>query len=86
MPLTKSAIKAARQSTKRQSRLQPYKTKMKTMMRKLQDAAKAGKGEAQKLLPEVYKVIDTAAKKQLIHPRNADRKKALMAKLVAGAK
>lgn len=85
MPITKSAIKAAKQSKVRQSRLLPYKTQMRTLMRKLRDTVKEGKkDEAQKLLAQVYKSIDTAAKKKIIHRRNADRKKASMARILAG--
>ena len=84
MPLTKSAIKRAKQNAVRQDRLRPYRTRMKTVMRKFADAVKAGKkDEAAKLLPEAYKVIDTAAKKNLIHPKNASNKKSLLARMVA---
>lgn len=86
MPLTLSAIKRARQNALRQERLTPYKTVMKTMMRKITDAAKAGKkDDAKAMLPKVYKAIDMAAKKNIIHWKNAARKKANMAKL-AGEK
>lgn len=86
MPITKSAIKAAKQAKVRQDRLLPYKTQMRTMMRKLRDAVKEGKkADAEKLLATVYKSIDMAAKKKIIHRRNADRKKASMAKILAGA-
>lgn len=84
MPLTQSAIKRARQNPVRRARLQPYKTSMKTMMRKLTDAVKAGKKEeAAKLLVQVYRAIDTAAKKHIIHPKNAAHKKSRMARLAA---
>lgn len=84
MPLTKSATKRMRQSALRHARLLPYKTSMKTTMRKLSDAVKAGKkDDAKIMLPMVYRAIDTAAKKRIIHPRNAARKKARMAKLAA---
>ena len=87
MPITKSAVKAARQSLVRRDRRIPYKTMMKTQMRKMREAVKAGKtDEAQKLLPVVYKAIDTAAKKNIIHRNNADRKKASMAGLLAKKK
>lgn len=87
MPITKSAVKAAKQSKVRQSRLLPYKTQMRTLMRKMRDTVAAGKkDEATKLLPSVFKSIDMAAKKNIIHRRNADRKKASMAKLVAVSK
>lgn len=81
---TKSAIKSARQAETRRKRLQPFKSNVKTMMRKLSDAAKAGKKEeAMKLVPQVYKSIDMAAKKNLIHRNTAARKKSLVARLVA---
>jgi len=57
---------------------------MKTMMKKMIELVKEGKvDEAKKLLPETYKAIDTAAKKNIIHKRNAGRKKARMSRLVA---
>lgn len=84
MPRTKSATKSARQADDRQTRLQPYKTHMKTMMRKLADATKAGnKEEATKLMPLVQKSIDMAAKKGLIHKKNAAHKKSKMARQMA---
>ncbi len=82
MPRTASALKRARQSKDRQRRLQPVKTFMKTSIRKVADAAKAGnKEEAAKLISQTYKAIDMAAKKKIIHPRNAARKKAAVAKM-----
>lgn len=84
MPRTAAAIKSSRQSETRRLRLQPYKTQMKTMLRKIADAAKEGKmDEATKLLPAVYKAVDMAAKKEIIHWKTAARKKAGAAKLVA---
>ena len=84
MPLTESAIKRARQNKERQKRLQPFKTNMKTMLKKVADAAKAGsKDEVKALLPMAQKAVDMAAKKGLIHKKNASRKKAAMAKLAA---
>ena len=85
MPLTKSAMKSARQSEKRREALRPFKTRMKTALRTLQDLAKEGKtDEAKKLLPLVSKVLDTAAKKHIIHWKNAANKKSLAARLAAG--
>jgi small subunit ribosomal protein S20 len=84
MPITKSAIKAARQNAARRERRQPFNTKMKTMIRSLTDLAKQGKTDnARTLLPAVYKAIDAAAKKHIIHPNTASRKKSLMARMVA---
>jgi ribosomal protein S20 len=57
---------------------------MKSLVRSLRDAVKAGKkDEAEKLLPAVQKAIDTAAKKHLMHWRTAARKKSAAAKLLA---
>ncbi len=87
MPLTSSAVKASRQSRVRRERRQPVKTTMKTMIRKITIAAKAGdKAAASKLLPGAYKAIDMASKKHLIHPKNAARKKSGIAKMVGAMK
>ena len=84
MPITSSAIKAARQNIKRRERRQPFNTRMKTAMRAFSDLVKEKKmEEAKKLMPSVYKAIDTAAKKNLIHRNNAARKKSLVARMVA---
>lgn len=84
MPITSSALKAMRQAADRQKRRQPVKTTMKTMIRKITLAAKEGKtAEVQKLLPQAYKAIDMAAKRNIIHWKNAARKKSGVAKLAA---
>jgi small subunit ribosomal protein S20 len=83
MPIIKSAIKRAKQNEVRRTRLQPFKTQLKTMMRKFLDSVKEGKKEdAVKLLPLVFKTIDTAAKKNIIHRNNAARKKSRLSKMV----
>ncbi len=84
MPIIESAIKRARQNEVRRIRRQPFKTQLKTVVRKFTDFLKDGKkDEALKLLPTVHKVIDTAAKKNIIHKNTAARKKSLYARLVA---
>ncbi len=84
MPITSSAIKAARQSEQRRERRLAYRTRMRTFIRKVKDLAKEGKTEeAGKALATAYKAIDMAAKKSIIHWKNAARKKALLARLVA---
>ena len=83
MPIIKSAIKRARQNIVRRERLLPYRTHMKTMVRSVADLVKEGKkSEAAAILPKVYKAIDTAMKKQIIHRNTAARKKSLVARLV----
>lgn len=85
MPIIKSAIKRARQAEVRHKRLVPYKTNMKTMIRKVQEAAKAGADTAAPL-SAAFKAIDTAAKKKIIHRNTADRRKAMLARVVAKKK
>ncbi|ALM09819.1 MAG: small subunit ribosomal protein S20 [Candidatus Peribacter riflensis] len=84
MPITSSATKAMRQSAVKRDARRPFKTRMKSAVRTLTDLAKEGKhDEAVKLLPTVMKAIDTAAKKHLIHWKNAARQKSHAASLVA---
>ncbi len=84
MPITSSAIKAARQTITRRERRQPFKTQMKTMIRNFTDLVTEKKmKEAEALLPKVYKAVDMAAKKNIIHKNNAARKKSMLARMVA---
>lgn len=84
MPLTKSAAKAARQSRARQTRLTPFKTRMKTSSKNVMDAVKDKKEtDAQKGLSEAFKAIDMAAKKGLIHRKTADRRKSRLSRMLA---
>lgn len=83
MPITKSAIKSARQSEVRNARRLPYKTRLKSMSRKFIDLVKEGKKpEAIAILPEVFKTIDLATKRNLIHKNNAARRKSRLSKMV----
>ena len=83
MPIIESAIKRARQNETRRERRQPFKTRLKTTIRAFTDLLKEGKkDEAAKMLPAVMKVIDTAAKKNLIHRNTADRKKSRLSLMV----
>jgi small subunit ribosomal protein S20 len=84
VPIIKSAIKRARQNDIRRERRQPHKTRLKTVIRSYMDLVKEGKkDEAQKMLPQVFKVIDTACKKHIIHRNTANRKKSGLSKMVA---
>ena len=87
MPILPSSIKAARQNRVRHARRLPFKTGMKTQIRKVNDLVKEGKlSEAAKMLPAAYKSIDMAAKKNIIHWKNAARKKSLLARKVGARK
>ena len=85
MPITSSAKKAMRQSQARLERRKPYKTRLKSELKKMLVLTKTDAEAAKKALPELYSVIDTAAKKNIIHKNNAARKKSRMANLVEKA-
>jgi small subunit ribosomal protein S20 len=83
MPITKSAKKAHRQSLNRKARNLVKKNKYKVLMKQLDMAVKEDKKEeGKKLLPQVYKALDKAAKTNVIKPNKASRLKAKSAKLV----
>ena len=83
MPITSSAIKAARQALARRERRQAFRTRTKTAIRTFTDlVAEKKMDEAKKLLPAVYKAIDAATKKHILHPNTASRRKSRMAKMV----
>ena len=86
MPVIKSAKKKARQARRHEVRNQAMRTRVKTYLKKIAVLSKTDVEQAKKLLPEAYSVIDTACKKHLLHRNNADRKKSLMARQVAGGK
>ena len=76
MPITKSAIKALRQSAKHRERNVSFKRRMKEAIKTLRELIRDKKNaEALKKLPALFKLIDTSAKKNLIHKNNAARKK-----------
>jgi len=84
MPIIQSAIKSAKQNEVRRRELLPVRTSMKTMIRTVRSLVKEGKKEeAAALLPAAYSAIDTAAKKEVIHGKNAARKKSGLAKLLS---
>lgn len=83
MPITKSAKKALRQSLRRKVRNIKNKTKIKNLIKEVKVLVSLKKNdEAKKLLPQVYKVLDKAAKKGLIKKNTASRKKSRIAKLI----
>ncbi len=81
MPITKSAKKALRQTKTRTKRNAILKEKIKKITRKMEDLVKESKiDEAKKILSEAYKIIDKAAKKNIIKKSNADRKKSKLSR------
>ena len=83
MPITKSVKKALRQSIKRRARNIIYKKKMKNLLKEVKGLISQKKTkEAKELLPQVYKILDKAAKVGVIKKNAASRKKARITKLI----
>ena len=83
MPITKSAKKALRQNIKRKKRNLIYKKKMKKLIKEVRMLVSEKKTEeAKKLLPQIYKALDKAAKTGVIKKNTASRKKSRITKLL----
>ncbi|QQG44902.1 MAG: 30S ribosomal protein S20 [Candidatus Sungiibacteriota bacterium] len=84
MPITQSAKKALRQSMRRRVQNLKRKEAYKTVVKNIKKLAAAGKQkEAEKLLPQLYKALDKAAKTHAIHKNKASRLKSRLTKLVS---
>lgn len=83
MPITKSAKKYLRASIrKRVFNLRRLK-KMRGLIKDLKDLIAQNKAkEAQNLLPQVFKAIDKAAKREVIKTNTAARKKSRLTKAI----
>lgn len=83
MPITKSAKKALRQNIRQRTRNLVYKNKMKALIKEVRNLVAEKKiEEAKKLLPQIYKAVDKAAKVGVIKKNTAARKKSGITKLV----
>jgi len=87
MPITKSAKKALKQNKKRRSlnlrRLRIMRENIKNIKKLVEENQKE---EAKKLLPQTYKSIDKATKRNIIKKNTANRKKSRITKFVNTAK
>jgi len=83
MPITKSAKKALRQNIKRRARNLIYRIKIKKLIKEAKILVSAKKTEeAKKLLPQIYKALDKAAKVGVIKKNTASRTKSRLTKAV----
>lgn len=83
MAITKSAKKAIRQSAKRNAHNVVYKNKIKVLVKEARSLVSKKKlTEAKKLLPEIYRALDKAAKVGIIKKNNASRRKSRLTKLI----
>jgi small subunit ribosomal protein S20 len=62
------------------------KTDLKKTLKQFTVAATAKSADSKDLLKTVYKKLDKAAKRNILHKRTAARRKAKFAKLIAAAK
>lgn len=87
MPNIKSAIKRVGVNEKKNLENRMIKSKILTYTKKFKEQVKENNlEEASKLLSEVFSLLDTAAKDNVIHKNNANSKKATLAKLLDNAK
>ncbi len=78
----KSALKAHRQSLKHRNRNRAIKGSLRGAIKRTRTAVAAGDlGNAQESLQQAISSLDRAAKKGIIHPNNAARRKSRLMKL-----
>jgi small subunit ribosomal protein S20 len=86
MPQTRSMKKSLRQSLKRRERNVAWKVRTKHARRALLDnLGTMSPEETQQSLSTAHKMIDKAAKRGIIHPNTAARRKAALASKVIKA-
>lgn len=83
MAVTKSAKKSLRKSLKNRAHNLTYKKKIKLLRKQIQKAIiNNNKDEAKSLLPKFYKIVDKAAKKNVIKKNKAARLKSRLTKII----
>jgi len=83
MPVIKSAKKALRQNTRRRVRNLRKKRALKSLFKNIDFLVSQKKiEEAKKLVPQAFKLLDKAAKTNLIKKNTASRKKSRIVKML----
>lgn len=83
MAITKSAKKAIRQNKRRRAHNFIYLEKMKGLLKQAKRfVAQKKLAEAKNILPQVYQILDKAAKVGVIKKNTASRKKSRIAKAI----
>ncbi len=83
-PITKSAKKALRQSLRRKAKNLQKTRKLKDLLKEVRNLISQNKvEEVKKILPQVYKLLDKAAKVGLIKKNTASRKKSRITKAIS---
>ena len=87
MPIIKSAIKRVSVNTRQKNENRAPKSELANALKKFRALLSAGKvQEAEKLLPDMYALVDVSARKGIIKKETADRKKARLALALEKAK
>lgn len=86
MPKKKSAKKALRQSKKKRAHNLFYKKKIKTLLKTYKKLLEENKiDQAREVLPQIYKILDKAAKEKVIKKGKANRLKSKLTKFLTQA-
>ena len=81
MPRRRTSLKRKRADKKRHLRNLKIKKVLKKTIKNFQTLlSEKNAGEAKTLLPKIFSQLDKAAKKRIIHPKTADRKKSRLAR------
>jgi small subunit ribosomal protein S20 len=84
MPRRRTSLKRTRADKKKHLRNLTIKQQLKKTVKKFQALLTAkNANEAKALLGKIFSQLDKAAKKNIIHPRTADRKKSRLTKRLA---
>ncbi|MCP4652858.1 MAG: 30S ribosomal protein S20 [Candidatus Omnitrophica bacterium] len=87
MPQRRTAKKELRKTVKRRQRNLVTKKKIKTAVKTLKKVVESKKSDdSQESLKNVYKMLDRAASKKVIHPNKAARKKSRLSALLKKTK
>ena len=87
MPITKSAIKQVRVSAKKQLANKPFRSLCKTEVTKAEKLIFSGQlDKAQEAVIAAISALDSTAKRGIIHPNNAARRKSRLMKKLNAAK
>lgn len=79
MANTKSALKRIRQNVKRAAQNRPYRTRAARTVRAARAAIAAGAPDADELVRVAQSALDRAARRDIIHPNSASRRKSRLA-------
>ncbi len=86
MPQRRTAIKELRKNRTRHMQNLDIRSDLKKTLKQFTQTVEAKKDGAGELLKNVYKKLDKAAKRNVIHKKTAARRKAKFAKLLVAAK